>query len=55
MQSFSSSADISVQTSGTQMGKECCTHGRITIICKGYLVENLEERQLRRLGAVEGI
>jgi len=37
------------------MDKECCTHGRIRIIRKGFLLENLKEKQLRRLGAVEGI
>jgi hypothetical protein len=55
MQNFISSADISDQTNETQMGKECCMHGRITIIRKGYLLDSLEERQIRRLDAVERI
>lgn len=52
MQNISSSADISDQTNKAQMGKECCMHGRITIIRKGYLLGSLEERELRRRGAV---
>jgi len=55
MQSFSSSADISDQTNETQMGKECCMHGRITIIRKIFLLDSLEGRQLRKLGTVETI
>jgi hypothetical protein len=55
MQSFSSSTDISDQTNETQMSKKCRMHGRITIICKGFLLDSLEERQLRRLGAAEMI
>jgi hypothetical protein len=55
MQNFSSSANISDQTNETQMGKECFMYGRITIIRKGYLLDSLEERQIRRLGAVERI
>jgi hypothetical protein len=55
MQKFNSSADISDQTNETQIGKECCMHSRITIICKGFLLDSLEERHLRRIIAVERI
>jgi hypothetical protein len=55
MQNFSSSADISDQTNETQMGKECCMHGIVTTIRKGFSLDSLEERQLRRLDVFERI